>query len=194
MLRAVSSFEENSQERAKGEKEHRPKQLYSRAWLPPHGGEIEQSSKATPKTDSQLTMKLNVNTKKAGFSLVELTIVVVILGVLATFAVPRFMSSVEKTKASEAFSYMAQIESAQARYNAENGRYANRTRDLDIDLSSPEFFSISGPYSSNWETKWEMKLTRNGASSGFGRYTVVFDQDGFNSRKSSISRDLTPAL
>ena len=119
---------------------------------------------------------------------------VVILGVLATFAVPRFMSSVEKTKAAESFTYLAQIESAQARYNAENGRYANKTQDLDIDLDRPEFFTVSGPYSSNWDSKWEMKLTRNGASSGFGRYTVVFDQDGFNDSKSSIPSDLSPAL
>ncbi|MGB0952595.1 MAG: type IV pilin protein, partial [Planctomycetota bacterium] len=99
-------------------------------------------------------MKTFANNKKAGFSLVELTIVVVILGVLATFAVPRFMSSVEKTKASEAFSYMSQIESAQGRFNAENGRYAWSTNDLDISLDRPEFFYVSGPYSSNWETKW----------------------------------------
>lgn len=139
-------------------------------------------------------MKLIAINKKSGFSLVELTIVVVILGVLATFAVPRFMSSVEKTKASESFTYLAQIEGAQARYNAENGRYANSTRDLDIELDRPEFFTVSGPYSSNWDSKWEMKLTRNGASSGFGRYTVVFDQDGYNARKSSIPSSLSPAL
>ncbi|MGB0952589.1 MAG: type IV pilin protein [Planctomycetota bacterium] len=137
-------------------------------------------------------MQLIANSKKSGFSLVELTIVVVILGVLATFAVPRFMSSVERTKASEAFNYLSQMETAQARYNAENGRYATSTSAMDIDLDRPEFFSVSGPYSSNWETKWEMKLTRNGASSGYGRYTVVFDQDGYNSRKSSINSDLAP--
>ncbi|MGB0952594.1 MAG: type IV pilin protein [Planctomycetota bacterium] len=137
-------------------------------------------------------MQIKNNTKKAGFSLVELTIVVVILGVLATFAVPRFMSSVEKTKASEAFSYLAQIESAQGRYNAENGIYATTTSALDLEIDNPEFFNISGPYSSNWETRWEMKLTRNGASSGYGRYTVVFDQDGFNTPKSSIPRELSP--
>ncbi|MHC4836817.1 MAG: type IV pilin protein [Planctomycetota bacterium] len=134
----------------------------------------------------------NLNTKKAGFSLVELTIVVVILGVLATFAVPRFMTSVERTKASEAFNYLSQVETAQARYNAEHGRYATRTSDYDIDLDRPEFFSVAGPYSSNWETQWEMKLTRNGASSGYGRYTVVFNQDGFDNRKSSIPDTLAP--
>jgi len=138
--------------------------------------------------------QIAANSNKAGFSLVELTIVVVILGILATFAVPRFMSSVEKTKSSEAFSYLAQVESSQARYNAEKGRYAWSLRDLDITIDSPEFFYVSGPYSTQWETKWEMKLTRNGASSGYGRYTVVFDQNGFNSSKSSIPSDLAPAL
>jgi len=135
-----------------------------------------------------------IATKKSGFSLVELTIVVVILGILATFAVPRFMSSVEKTKASEAFSYLAQVESAQARYNAEHGKYSNKVKNLDIDIDAPEFFSVSGVSSSNWETKWEMTLTRNGASPGYGRYKVVFNQDGYNSRKSTIKSDLAPAL
>ena len=134
------------------------------------------------------------NNPKAGFSLVELTIVVVILGVLATFAVPRFMSSVERTKASESFSYLAQIESAQGRYNAERGLYADSTSKLDIDLDTPEFFDVSSPSSADWETKWEMKLTRNGASSGYGRYTVVFDQDGYNTAKSTIPSDLAPNL
>ena len=39
---------------------------------------------------------------KAGFSLVELAVVVVIIGVLAAFAVPRFRASVERSKAAEA--------------------------------------------------------------------------------------------
>jgi len=137
-------------------------------------------------------MKLITAQKQSGFSLVELTIVVVILGVLATFAVPRFVSSVEKTKASEAFSYLANIESAQARYNASSGRYARKVSDLDINLAKPEFFRVSGPSSRNWDTKWEMKLTRVGASSGYGKYTVVYNESGFNSRKSTIPDDLSP--
>ncbi|PCJ54589.1 MAG: prepilin-type cleavage/methylation domain-containing protein [Planctomycetota bacterium] len=139
-------------------------------------------------------MKMIANNKQSGFSLVELTIVVVILGVLATFAVPRFMSSVEKTKATEAFSYLANIESAQARYNAERGLYSDSTSKLDIDLDTPEFFDVSAPSSANWETEWEMKLTRNGASSGYGRYTVIFNEDGFNTSASSIPSELAPNL
>ncbi len=135
-----------------------------------------------------------IATKKTGFSLVELTIVVVILGILATFAVPRFMSSVEKTKAAEAFTYLAQIESAQGRYSAEHGKYANRVSSLDIEIDNPEHFTVSGVSSSNWETKWQMTLTRNGASSGYGRYKVVFDHNGYKTSASTIPSDLAPNL
>jgi prepilin-type N-terminal cleavage/methylation domain-containing protein len=139
-------------------------------------------------------MKSNLNTNRTGFTLVESTIVVVILGLLATFAVPRFMTSVEKTKASEAFAYLSQVEGAQARYNAEHGRYATRISKLDLDIDGPEFFNVPNIVSSDWETRWELTLTRNSTSSGYGRYTVTFDQGGYNKARSTISRDLAPAL
>ncbi len=138
-------------------------------------------------------MQINqTRSRKAGFSLVELTIVVVILGVLATFAVPRFMASVERSKAAEAFNYLTQIQTAQQAYNARAGRYASKLKDLDVTLQSPKYFKVSGPTSSNWEKNWKMTLTRNGSSSGYGKYTVVWTQDGFDSKKSSIPKDLRP--
>ncbi len=130
--------------------------------------------------------------KNAGFSLVELTIVVVILGVLAMLAVPRYQTAVERSKASEAFSYCAQVQGAQERYAARKGEYSHSMRNLDIKIDSPQFFSVGNFTSSNWQTKWELRLTRKGSSSGFGRYTVVWDQDGFNERRSSINKDLIP--
>ena len=48
-----------------------------------------------------------------GFTLVELAIVIVIIGVLAAFGVPRFRDSVERSKASEAFNYLSAIRGAQ---------------------------------------------------------------------------------
>ena len=129
---------------------------------------------------------------QGGFSLVELTIVVVILGVLATFAVPRFMTSVERSKAAESYTYLSQIESAQERYNARHGEYAKNVTDLDIDIQNPQYFSVGTMTSANWEDQWELKLTRSGASSGFGQYTVVFDQNGYNDTKSSIPPELKP--
>ena len=61
-----------------------------------------------------------------GFTLVELAVVVVIIGVLAAFAVPRFLASVERSKAAEAFNYLSSIHAAQERYHARQGTYAGR--------------------------------------------------------------------
>ncbi|NQU49212.1 MAG: prepilin-type N-terminal cleavage/methylation domain-containing protein [Planctomycetes bacterium] len=131
---------------------------------------------------------------KGGFSLVEMTIVVVILGVLAMMGVPRYQKVVERAKAAEAFSYLAQLEGAQERHNARTGQYAKRMNELDITVSNPTHFRIGKFTSYNWQTQWELKLTRQGASSGFGAYSVTWTQDGFQRYRSSIHTDLLPAL
>ena len=49
---------------------------------------------------------------------------IVIIGVLAAFGVPKFLASVEKSKATEAFNFWAAVQSAEERYLAQNGVYA----------------------------------------------------------------------
>ena len=68
--------------------------------------------------------KSEVGTRK-GFTLVELAVVIVIIGVLAAFGVPRFLKSVERSKAAEAFQYLAAVRSAQERYIAKEGVYTS---------------------------------------------------------------------
>lgn len=130
----------------------------------------------------------------AGFSLVELTIVVVILGVLSMMAVPRYQTAVERAKAAEAFTYLSQIEGAQERHSARTGEYAKRMGQLDIKMGSPKHFRVGNFSSYNWQTQWEMRLSRQGASSGFGAYTVTWNQNGFVRGRSSIKTDLLPVL
>ena len=84
-------------------------------------------------------MKANKAIARTGFTLIELTVVIMIIGVLAAFAVPRFKASVERSKAAEAFNYLTSIQTAQERYHAKQSAYAANIADLDIQMarSSP---------------------------------------------------------
>jgi len=62
---------------------------------------------------------------RKGFTLIELMIVVVIIGILAALAIPRFMQATTKSKQSEAKQILKQIYTMQRAYRQENGLYAH---------------------------------------------------------------------
>jgi prepilin-type N-terminal cleavage/methylation domain-containing protein len=65
------------------------------------------------------------NTKRGekGFTLIELMIVVVIIGILAALAIPRFMRATTKSKQSEAKQVLKQIYTMQHAYRQEYNTY-----------------------------------------------------------------------
>ena len=129
---------------------------------------------------------------RKGFSLVELAVVVIIIGVLAAFGVPRLLKSVERSKASEAFGFLSAVRSAQERYQARQGEYATVLTNLDMEVSDPKYYSV-GSITADQDS-WSQTLTRQGASAGYGAYTVTFTQEGYDSTNSTINAqpDINP--
>lgn len=128
--------------------------------------------------------------KQRGFTLVELAIVIVIIGVLASFGVPRFRDAVERSKAGEAMNYLSSVRAAQERYHAREGTYASQMSDLDISIPTPKYFAVGdivAGSTDDLEDSWKLTLTRMGASAGYGAYTVTFTEQGYDSTNSTIN-------
>ena len=137
-----------------------------------------------------------IRTRK-GFTLVELAVVIVIIGVLAAFGVPKFLQSVEKSKATEAFNYWSTVQAAQERYIAQNGVYwaTANTDTLDIVLPTLQYFTaptITATPGAAGTPTWAGSLARISTSSSYGAYTVAWSQDGFDATNSTIPQTISP--
>lgn len=73
-----------------------------------------------------------LQTKKGGFTLLELLIVVAIIAILAAIAFPSYTRYVERTRRADAREAMFRIAAAQERFYTNKNRY---TEDVTADLS-----------------------------------------------------------
>ena len=88
--------------------------------------------------------RFTLSVRQGGFTLIELMIVVTIIGILATIAVPIYRSYVQQAHLAEAKPYLLEIASKERSYKARNGLYcctagnlteANLTSGLNVDLN-----------------------------------------------------------
>lgn len=62
-----------------------------------------------------------IKKRNGGFTLVELLIVIVIIGILATLAVPQYQKMVERSKTAEAYNFMDALRKAECLYYTQFG-------------------------------------------------------------------------
>ena len=86
------------------------------------------------------------NANKKGFTLIEMLVVVLIIGILAAVALPQYFKAVEKSRSSEALSVMGSISAAMERgrlVSADNKYPANLSA-LDIEFNNANGAAATG--------------------------------------------------
>ena len=81
-----------------------------------------------------------------GFSLIELIVVLVILGLLATVVGPKVMDKLSKGKAEIAKLQVHDLEGALGLFRFDVGRYPNTSEGLASLIDNPGIDNWSGPY------------------------------------------------
>lgn len=85
--------------------------------------------------------------RNRGFTLLELMVVVVIIGVLAALIAPTVLHRAEEAKVTAAKADIAAINNALKLYKLDNGRFPTGDQGLDALVNKPS----SGPVSSGWK-------------------------------------------
>ena len=121
-------------------------------------------------------------TNTAGFTLLEIIIVIIIVGVLASLALPRFFSTVEFSRSAEALSALSVIRGSMERCYLQNGgSYANCNVFTNLDIQDPATspnaqFDYSWPAPAPSATGYSIRGTRNTYEGGSATSTITITQ------------------
>ena len=88
-------------------------------------------------------MKTMQRNRRQNFTLIEIMIVVVIIGMIAALAVPKLMGNLEKAKVETTKSNLATLKTAVRNFKMDTGDYPNRLEELLTTNGSEKW---DGPY------------------------------------------------
>ncbi|MGA3174914.1 MAG: type II secretion system major pseudopilin GspG [Syntrophorhabdales bacterium] len=87
-------------------------------------------------------LRTKKKTSRGGFTLIELMIVIVIMGILATLLIPRIMERPEEARRTKAKMDIKAIESALKLYKIDSGAYPTTEQGLIALIKKPETVPI----------------------------------------------------
>jgi len=138
----------------------------------------------------------NKKVSLAAFTLIEIMIVVIILGVLTTLVIPQYSKIMERSRQSEAYTSLGVIRGAQVRYYAEYADYVYGTvwSKLDIEQPTGKCFSYGLPTGQGWTSTCVARGTRDATyqNSGYGTYTMDIAPDGTITRTAEAGKSTPP--
>lgn len=94
--------------------------------------------------------------KPEGFTLIEIMVVIVILGILAGLIVPRIMGRPEEARRTKAALTLRSLDSALKLYKLDNGVYPTTEQGLEALIEKPE----TGTVPKNWREGGYLDSTR----------------------------------
>ena len=123
---------------------------------------------------------------RKGFTLMELIIVVIIIGILAAIGIPQFFKIAERGKASEAITFLGALKSSQMRYASEHGTTTDTPGELDVEITSsalkyfenPTVNAVADPMTNSTDEIAEIVRKSDYQNPGFGDYTLAIQVDG----------------
>jgi type IV pilus assembly protein PilA len=130
---------------------------------------------------SQLRQRSTVKAARSlsigGFTLIELLVSVVIIGVLATIALPSYLNQAAKARGSEAKAALGAINRAQQAYRWERNIFADNMAKLDLKVNG-KFYSYS--ITSGNATDTVARTTAQQEGLRVSSAAVTIDSNAFN--------------
>ena len=119
-------------------------------------------------------------TREVGFTLIELVVVMVVLGILAAIAIPNYSEYVQRGYRSSAQAYISDLASRQAQFFIDRRRYADTVAALNVPAPAEianrytvAIVAVAGP-----PATFTVTATPSGPQSGDRCGALTIDQTG----------------